>query len=168
SEPISRAEIAKETKITPPTVSSIVKELIGQGLVKESTLGHSSGGRKPTMLHINTGAYYVIGIDAGPETVECILTDLAGGILQRTSSLLKKPLTNETFIDVLKENVYAILGRADVNQEKIIGIGIAMHGVVDAETGMSRIAPILNLTNIPIKDVLEQEFNLTVRVENDA
>lgn len=26
SEPISRAEIAKETKITPPTVSSIVKE----------------------------------------------------------------------------------------------------------------------------------------------
>lgn len=168
SEPISRAEIAKETKITPPTVSSIVKELIEQGLVKESTLGHSSGGRKPTMLHINTGAYYVIGIDAGPETVECILTDLAGGILQRTSSLLKKPLTNEMFIDVLKENVYAILGRADVNQEKIIGIGIAMHGVVDAETGMSRIAPILNLTNIPIKDVLEQEFNLTVRVENDA
>lgn len=32
------------------------------------------------MLHINTGAYYVIGIDAGPETVECVLTDLAGGI----------------------------------------------------------------------------------------
>ena len=168
SEPISRAEIAKETKITPPTVSSIVKELIGQGLVKESTLGHSSGGRKPTMLHINTGAYYVIGIDAGPETVECVLTDLAGGILQRTSSLLKKPLTNERFMEVLKESVYAILGRADVEQEKIIGIGIAMHGVVDAETGMSRIAPILNLTNIPIKDVLEQEFNLTVRVENDA
>ncbi|MED2942364.1 ROK family transcriptional regulator [Bacillus swezeyi] len=168
SEPISRAQIAKETRITPPTVSSIVKELIDQGLVKESTLGHSSGGRKPTMLHINTGAFYVIGVDAGPETVECILTDLAGGIFQRTSSLLEKPLTSDKFMAVLKENIDTILSQSSVDQEKIIGIGIAMHGVVDAETGTSLIAPILNLTNIPIKEALEKEFNLTVKVENDA
>ncbi|WP_307892986.1 ROK family transcriptional regulator [Bacillus swezeyi] len=168
SEPISRAQIAKETRITPPTVSSIVKELIDQGLVKESTLGHSSGGRKPTMLHINTGAFYVIGVDAGPETVECILTDLAGDIFQRTSSLLEKPLTNDMFMAVLKENIDTILSQSSVDQEKIIGIGIAMHGVVDAETGTSLIAPILNLTNIPIKEALEKEFNLTVKVENDA
>ncbi|MGN9867229.1 ROK family transcriptional regulator [Bacillus swezeyi] len=168
AEPISRAQIAKETRITPPTVSSIVKELIDQGLVKESTLGNSSGGRKPTMLHINTGAFYVIGVDAGPETVECILTDLAGGIFQRTSSLLEKPLTNDKFMAVLKENIDTILSHSSVDQEKIIGIGIAMHGVVDAETGTSLIAPILNLTNIPIKEALEREFNLTVKVENDA
>ncbi|MFT0803107.1 ROK family transcriptional regulator [Bacillus swezeyi] len=168
AEPISRAQIAKETRITPPTVSSIVKELIDQGLVKESTLGNSSGGRKPTMLHINTGAFYVIGVDAGPETVECILTDLAGGIFQRTSSLLEKPLTNDKFMAVLKENIDTILSQSSVDQEKIIGIGIAMHGVVDAETGTSLIAPILNLTNIPIKEALEREFNLTVKVENDA
>ena len=60
SEPISRAQIAKETSLTPPTVSSIVKELIEQGLVRESTLGHSSGGRKPTMLHINTNSHFML------------------------------------------------------------------------------------------------------------
>ncbi len=51
--PISRAQIAKETKLTPPTVSSNVKELIDQGIVIESKLGESQGGRKPTMLLIN-------------------------------------------------------------------------------------------------------------------
>ena len=109
SEPISRAQIAKETSLTPPTVSSIVKELMEQGLVRESSLGHSSGGRKPTMLHINTSAFYVIGIDAGPETIKGVLTDLSGQILQRTSSHLKKPITNDQFISTLKENIYTLL-----------------------------------------------------------
>lgn len=168
SEPISRAQIAKETTLTPPTVSSIVKELIDQGLVRESTLGQSSGGRKPTMLHINAGAFYVIGVDAGPERVECILSDLTGEILQRTSSLLIKPLTNEQFIFALKDIIYKILNISKIDHQKIIGIGIAMHGVVDVETGTSLVAPILKLRNIPIKEVLEKEFNLTVKVENDA
>ena len=43
-----------------------------------------------------------------------------------------------------------------------------MHGVVDVETGTSLVAPILNLRNIPIKDALEEEFNITIKVENDA
>lgn len=168
SESISRAQIAKETSLTPPTVSSIVKELIDQGLVRESTLGHSSGGRKPTLLHINTDAFYVIGVDAGPERIECILTDLTGEILHRTSGMLPNSLSNERFISILIDNIYKILQISNVNQEKIIGIGIAMHGVVDVETGTSLVAPILNLKNIPIKDRLEEEFNLTVKVENDA
>ncbi|MFC0414553.1 ROK family transcriptional regulator [Cytobacillus solani] len=168
SEPISRAQIAKETSLTPPTVSSIVKELIDQGLVRESMLGHSSGGRKPTMLHIHTNAFYVIGIDAGPEKVECILTDLTGKIIERTSSLLSKPITNEQFLSILMESIREILQISNMNQDKIIGIGIAMHGAVDIETGTSLVAPILNLRNIPIKAALEEEFNLTIKVENDA
>jgi N-acetylglucosamine repressor len=168
SESISRAQIAKETSLTPPTVSSIVKELIDQGIVRESSLGHSSGGRKPTLLHINTDAFYVIGVDAGPEKIECIITDLAGDVLHRTQGVLPNSLTNERFLTVLIHNIYKILQSSDVNQEKIIGIGIAMHGVVDVETGTSLIAPILNLRNIPIKERLEEEFNLTVKVENDA
>nr|WP_263324597.1 ROK family transcriptional regulator [Neobacillus sp. Marseille-Q6967] len=168
SEPISRAQIAKETSLTPPTVSSIVKELIDQGLVRESMLGSSSGGRKPTLLHINTNAFYVIGLDAGPESVKCILTDLTGEILERTDSQLATPLTNEEFIKILKNNIHTILKQSIIDPEKIIGIGVAMHGVVDVEKGMSLIAPILNLRNIPIKDELAKEFHLTVRVENDA
>jgi predicted NBD/HSP70 family sugar kinase len=43
-----------------------------------------------------------------------------------------------------------------------------MHGVVDVESGTSLVAPNLNLRNIPIKDVLEREFNITIKIENDA
>ncbi|CDQ38424.1 MULTISPECIES: ROK family transcriptional regulator [Virgibacillus] len=168
SEPISRAQIAKDTTLTPPTVSSIVKELIDQGIVMESELGKSMGGRKPTMLHINSDAYYVVGVDAGPETVACMLTNLSGEVFERISSKVIKPTTNTKFLAVIKENIQKILHTSPIQSEKIIGIGVAMHGVVNVKDGVSQIAPNLGLSNIPIKQELEEAFGLTVRVENDA
>ncbi|WP_313892293.1 ROK family transcriptional regulator [Psychrobacillus sp.] len=166
--PISRAQIAKDTKLTPPTVSSVVKELIEQGLVKESVLGESQGGRKPTMLLINNQGFSIIGIDAGPEMIECVLTDLSGKIMQRNSSMLTIPITNDQFLDTLKACIRNVLQASSSNTKDVIGIGVAMHGVVDVETGTSLFAPILGLKNIPIKEELEKEFDLTVKVENDA
>lgn len=167
--PISRAQIAKEAKLTPPTVSSNVKELIEQGIVKESELGESLGGRKPTMLLIDQQAFYVIGVDAGPTTIKCILSDLSGKVLKRASSKLTTPITNQQFVEILKASIHAILRDiSSVMLGKVIGIGVAMHGVVDVETGISLFSPNLGLIDIPIKKQLEKEFELDVKVENDA
>ena len=166
--PISRAQIAKETKLTPPTVSSIVKELIEQGIVSESNLGESQGGRKPTMLLINSSAFYIIGVDAGPEMVKCILTDLSGKVIERTESNIDMPITNDRFLSILKQRVQHLLDVTNQREQEILGIGVAMHGVVDVETGVSLIAPNLKLKDIPIKDELEKSFGLHVKVENDA
>ena len=48
--PISRAEIGRRTGLNKATVSTIVKEWIDAGLLAESQLGHSEGGRKPILL----------------------------------------------------------------------------------------------------------------------
>src|SRR5699024_1082275 len=137
--PISRAEIAKETKLTPPTVSSNVKELIEQGLVKESELGESQGGTKQPMLLINQQVFFVIGVDAGPEKIECILSDLSGAIMERHSIQLTTPITNEQFLTTLKESIHHVIQAQAVDTEKIIGIGIAMHGVVEVDRKSTRL-----------------------------
>ncbi|SNZ03500.1 transcriptional regulator, MarR family [Terribacillus aidingensis] len=165
--PISRADIAKETGLTPPTVSTIVKELIEQGLVVESTLGSSSGGRKPKMLRIRTEGLFVIGVDAGPETVDCILTTLTGEVIGTISRNLQV-YTNREFLKQLSQAVDYLLESYSVKREHILGIGIAMHGVVDAEAGIGQVAPILKLHNIPIKQEMESAFGVPVKVENDA
>lgn len=167
SQPISRAKIAKETSLTPPTVSSIVRELIEQDLIMESELGKSQGGRKPTMLLINDDGFYVIGVDAGPKTIKCILSNLSGEIKDRVVVSMEGLQTNESFLMLLKDSIHKIIDRVQ-NHKKILGIGMAMHGVVDVATGTSLVAPILQLTNIPIKEELEREFDLDVSVENDA
>ncbi|WP_188454899.1 ROK family transcriptional regulator [Virgibacillus oceani] len=168
NEPISRAQIAKDTKITPPTVSSIVKELIEQEIVVESAVGDSKGGRKPTLLMINSRNFYIVGVDAGPKTVDCVLADLSGSIIERSSHQLELPITNNQFLNVLKSAIRTVIKSFHLDMEKIVGIGIAMHGVVNVETGTSIYAPNLNLSAIPIKEELEKEFGLIVKVENDA
>src|SRR5690625_5020803 len=166
--PISRAQIAKETKLTPPTVSSIVKELIEQGIVNESNLGESRGGRKPTMLLINSSAFYVIGVDAGPETVECILADLSGKVMERTVNNIDTPITNEHFLSILKDGIHHIFEVSHMTHEEIIGIGVAMLCVVDVETETFLSAPNISLIDIPIKDEIEKAFGLLVKVDIDA
>ncbi|MGB6406610.1 MAG: ROK family transcriptional regulator [Planococcus donghaensis] len=162
--PISRAQIARDTNLTPPTVSSNVKELLEQQIVEEQDLGESLGGRKPTMLVINNEAFTIIGVDAGPESIECIVANLAGKVLKRSKTKLQLPIDNEQFITALKSCIANCLDSAD----QVIGIGVAMHGVVDVTTGTSLYAPNLGLANIPIKEELEKEFGLEVKVENDA
>lgn len=166
--PISRAQIAKDTKLTPPTVSSNVKDLIEQGIIIESELGESKSGRRPTMLLINNKGFYIIGVDVGPEKIDCVIADLAGKIVTRTTKKLTIPITNDQFLSILKAGIRTVILNTSINPEKIIGIGVAMHGVVEVETGISLFAPNLGLTNIPIKEELEEEFNLEVKVENDA
>lgn len=162
--PISRAQIARDTKLTPPTVSSNVKELLEQNIVEEQDLGESLGGRKPTMLVINNEAFTIIGVDAGPESIECIRANLAGKVLKRSKTKLQLPIDNDQFLAALKDGIASCLASAD----QVIGIGVAMHGVVDRATGTSLYAPNLGLANIPIKEQLEKEFGLEVKVENDA
>src|SRR5690625_2948742 len=129
--PISRSEIAKETKLTPPTVSSNVKELIDEGLVIESELGESKGGRKPTMLLINQEAYYVIGVDVSPEEIKCGFVDLSGNMLKSSSTPLSLPLTKEKFLKALIGGIDQVIDQISQEKyEKLIGIGVAMHGVV--------------------------------------
>ena len=78
------------------------------------------------------------------------------------------PITNSEFLTILKGGIQQLMADTLIHVEKIIGIGVAMHGVVEVETGTSLIAPNLGLTNIPIQEELEKAFELDVKVENDA
>ena len=80
-----------------------MKELIEQGIVKESELGESQGGRKPTMLLIDNSAFSIVGVDIGPDMIECVMADLSGKISNRSSSKLTTPITNNQFLTILKE-----------------------------------------------------------------
>lgn len=166
--PISRAQIAKDTKLTPPTVGSIVKELMEQDIVKESVQGTSQGGRKPTMLVINYLGFYIIGVDAGPREIECIITDLSGKITDHHITEITTSISKESFLSTLKNSIDHLLKANHKIQDKIIGIGVAMHGVVDVVEGISLFAPNLHLRDIPIKAELEAAFPYAVKVENDA
>ncbi|WP_373471279.1 ROK family transcriptional regulator [Carnobacterium alterfunditum] len=166
--PISRAEIAKETGITPPTVSSIIKELMVEKLVVESVLGESQGGRKPTMLLLNKNDHYVIGVDAGSDSIKVCVSDLVGTILVRSELPIYSHTTIENFLAVMIQAIELGIKDMGANGNKVIGIGIAMHGVVEVATGTSLYSANSGLRNVQIKEVLEKKFDRQVIVENNS
>ncbi|WP_073296910.1 ROK family transcriptional regulator [Atopostipes suicloacalis] len=166
--PISRANIAKETGLTPPTVTNIVKELIEEFFVKESHLGESSGGRKPTLLHLNEDGYYVIGVDAGSNTIEAAVCNIYGHALLRSENKIPKTIDSEPFLNIMIQTIRTLLEDETVQPDKIIGIGVAMHGVMNIEEGISYYSSNSGLKNVPVKSELEKEFGYEVKLENNS
>lgn len=165
--PISRAKIAKLTKLTAPTVTNLVGELIESQLIVESNLGESTGGRKPILLQINSSALYVIGVYAGPKKVKAVTATLDGKMVTQVEKKYPGNVDDKRFITVLAEAIDKVIKETNKNEDSFLGIGVGMHGLVDYENGISIFAPHLNLRDIPIKSVLEERFKLPVEVEND-
>ncbi|MDQ0256089.1 glucokinase-like ROK family protein [Evansella vedderi] len=164
---ISRAEVAKKTKLTPPTVTNIVSELLKEDLILERNTGVSSGGRKPILLTINPN-HYVIGVDVGVRKIRYALSDLDGNLLISKVQAMPLTIDEEGLLDIIIQLIEEILDDSRTNLDRVIGIGVAMHGIVDSKSGISLYAPTLGLRNIPIKQRLEKSFQMPVRVENDA
>ncbi|WP_040205208.1 ROK family transcriptional regulator [Neobacillus jeddahensis] len=168
-EPISRAEIAKLTKLTPPTVSSLVAELIEKNLItEEQSTSSTSGGRKPIMLRINYSAHYIIGVYAAAEVIRVVLTSMDGKIVSDFSEDISELPSKTEFMSMIKESIHQVLNNTQIKRDIILGIGFAMHGLVDPDKGLAIFSPHLHLENIPIKESLETEFNIPVIIENDV
>jgi glucokinase-like ROK family protein len=163
---ISRADIARLTKLTPATVTNITSELLQHQIILEAERGESSGGRKPVMLRINTDGYYVVGVYIGSKVVEVVIANL------NSDFIFEKKINNSadlTHKDILKNIVEIIQEwRKNNNSEKVLGIGVGVHGLVQTEKGIAVYAPNLGWENVPIKDYFEENLNIPVFIDNDV
>ncbi len=65
-EPISRAEISRETDLQRSTISAIVEDLKTEGLVEEVGEGESTAGRRPTLLKLRAAEPIALGVSITP------------------------------------------------------------------------------------------------------
>ncbi len=84
-QPISRADLVKETGLRAGTVSVIVNRLLRAEIVSEGEAAPSSGGRPPTYLEVNPDKAHVIGINIGVEQTLYGVSDFNGQVLRQCS-----------------------------------------------------------------------------------
>ena len=171
--PLSRAEIAERLYLTPPTITNIVSELIQQGVVEElpATVGAAthSVGRKPIAIDLVPGSRLALGISLGRDATHYCITDLRGGV--RAQGVFE--LMPENYDDMLRQ-LLQILNKLKKRHPAawalLIGIGIAVPGIVNPHTGV-----IKNLGSErpswreqPLGPALSQSLQLPVRLENNV
>ena len=76
--PVSRADLAKQLKLTKATISAIVQELMQQNLIQEIGSAKTSLGRKPILLEFNQEYGLAMAIDVRPRQILTLISDLKG------------------------------------------------------------------------------------------
>jgi predicted NBD/HSP70 family sugar kinase len=165
--PIGRAEIARQTSLSPATVTSIAAELISQNLVLEKEIGDSSGGRRPILLVINPQGGYVVGIKLTEDHAVFALTDLDATVIAKSVM----PLTHhqpDLVVDDLAKMVIEFIQDHDIAKKQLLGVGVGLSGIVDAERGVLRQSPIYGWKDLPLQNMLQRKLRIPTYIENDV
>lgn len=160
-EPISRAEIARETELQRSTVSAIVEDLTREGLIEEVGEGESTGGRRPTMLKLRAAGPIAVGVSITPTCTTIATSDLAGRVIDQQEFLTDPDKTLSQVIDVVRDFSVRYPG-------SIEGVGISLPGLVDPSTGNALYIPYFLWRDLPISEMIAQAVGLPVVIDNDA
>lgn len=170
NEPVSRAEIAKVLSLNPATVSSNVLDLLELGLIRELGSGDSSGGRKPIMLELDYDNVYVMGVHTELTHVNIGVVDLKGQIIDKRIYPYDVVADDKgkAVLNSVIAGIDDMLKTTKVDKEKIIGIGVGLHGLVDSTAGESVFAPAFHWHHLAIGDMLSEKYGIPIIVDNDV
>lgn len=167
--PCSRADIARDTRLTPATVSNLVGELVAQGLVREAGEGVSSGGRKPILLSLDPNGGYVAGVHIGVRMLGVAITDLLCRPLARRTVPKLDNMSPQELVAVATEIVTELLAELSITKDAIRGVGVATPGPTDPANGVVLLCPELpGWAEVPLGPMLEEALGFSAIVEKDA
>ncbi|WP_460748069.1 ROK family protein [Myceligenerans cantabricum] len=163
--PRTRAELARETGLTKPTVSAALATLAGAGLVERVEDGVSKYGAEPFRA---AGARYpVLAVDVGTRHVRAQLAGLDDTLLAEGVADAEHTTVQETsrLVAVLRDRLFA---RAGLDPGSLASVGVGVPGVVRSDGRVARAGGIAGLDGFPLADELSHGLGVPVHVDNDV
>ena len=168
-QPTSRAQLARATRLSKPTVSLALASLEGAGLVR--AVGESiasRGGRIAVLYEPNPDAGYVVGADVGRGWIRAVVANLAGSILARRDKL-NDAQSASALVALLSGLARDVVAEAGLSWSQVVHAVIGTPGVFDEPS-----ESVLFASNLPewgrhgLVGELQGAFGLSLSVENDA
>ena len=163
--PLSRADIARMTKLSKTSVSTIITEInqiSAVPLVVEYDADRANVGRPPKLLDINRSTVGVLGMSVFTDRIECAWMNLAGETFDRYTAR-SMILTGDSLLSFVLATLEHCLSR---NHALILAVGIACPGIVDISLGLVRIALEVNWRNVHLGELAEVKAQVPVTVMN--
>jgi predicted NBD/HSP70 family sugar kinase len=166
--PVSRAQVARDSGLSKPTVSLGLAALLEAGLVR--AVGRSSGGRGPSavLYEVDPAAGWVAGIDVGRRWVRAAIADITGTIVARRHERAKVSSAG-ALIGQIGAIARGLAGDAGIGWDQVVHATVGSPGVFEPTRGAVTLAP-----NLPgwgrhgLVEALHGELGTQVGVENDV
>ena len=168
--PCSRADLARLSGLSAPTVAASIGGLEDLGLVQSLGEGASSGGRKPALLRFHAAHAHVAAADLGGTRLRMMLADLSGEpVAQWSTVLTPTQRTPHAVCHVMRHGLKHMCREAGIPPAKVLHLTAGAPGITNAATGVVLAAPNLAAWNeVPLRALLIAELGIPCLVENDT
>lgn len=153
--PSSRADVARYSGISAPTVSKAVASLLERGLLEEGESPQGAFGRPGKLLRLATENAQVIGIALEPQRCSIASAGFDGSLHNDEMEHFATPGTYQSLIDEIAERVVSLTRRGVANT---LGIGISAPSLVNARLQETVFASNMHIIDgrAPAKDLAKR------------
>jgi glucokinase-like ROK family protein len=166
--PLSRADLATATGLNKTTISNLVDELNEAGYVREIGLDVSAIGRPGVLLELDPDAGWIVGAEIGVDHLKVVLTNLRAGVIWREEAEADNAGELDSVLDCLVGLLDRAIEHAHLAERPVLGIGIAIPGLVDMTQGRLIYEPNMGWHDVPLAHLLADRVQLPLFIENDA
>ena len=164
---VTRAQISAETGLSPATVTTLVGELVEEGVLREAGQVSSQGGRPTATFQANPGRGALLAVDVAETYVRVDLFDISLARLdQQRVELAPGAQSITTIAEHIRDCTDALLARHHELHGEVLGAGVSLPGQVDPVRGVDVFAPNWGWHEVPLMAALEQAVPVPVRIDN--
>ncbi|OXM15798.1 ROK family protein [Paenibacillus herberti] len=168
---IAKNDLLTASGLTTSTLTRVLDELVSIGVISESGLGTSTGGRRPILYQVRADYGYAFGLDISRFESRLILLDLAGQIIESVEWQMGAETTPDQLLGQVVSQANIWIAGHQIPFAKIIGMGIGAVGPLDRATGIieeTEWFPAPGWQNVEIVRLLEEQLNIPILLDNGA
>ena len=123
-ESLSKADIARRTRLSPQTVSVIMRALEKDGLLQRGAPVRGKVGQPSIPMALNPDGVFSVGLKIGRRSADLVLMDFVGRVRKKLNFAYPYPLP-KTLMSFVEKGLTTIYNTLDADdRDRIVGIGI--------------------------------------------
>ena len=159
-------DLSKDLDVSVPKVTSLVNELMLEGLIKDYGKIESTGGRKPNLYGIVPDSAFFIGVDVKQSHINIGLSDLQKNLVKVSEKLDYKLDNTPESLEALCGYIQDFIAGLNVPSDRVLGIGINLSGRINYTTGHSY--SFFHFDESPLAEIIQGRVGIPVFLENDS
>jgi glucokinase-like ROK family protein len=169
SEGSSRFALADRLEFSKSKTNNLIAGLLDVGLLEESGLRGSTGGRRPETIKLSTDLGVLVGVDLGATSLDVAVLRPDLTVLARHTETTDVRSGPGVVLARLRVLMRQLLTQCGVTPKQVIGIGMGVPGPVDFENAQLVNPPLMpEWDSFSIRDYLREEYSAPVFVDNDV
>lgn len=149
-----------------PTVTKNIDDLVADGLIEKYGSQGQTGGRRAVTYSIVKDAKIALGIDVTSNHVTVLAVDLTGNIIASNRQRIKFEAT-DSYYQYVANTLDALVQACHLNTSQILGVGIGLPALVDADRKSIFFSKIINLSKTTLDDFVRY-IPYDIQLFNDA